>query len=127
VTEHQIKAAVRARDGFRCRLCGMGADEHASRFGRGLEVHRIIPGSDYTLDGCMTLCRPCHDLQPRSPRGFVQARRLELGLPFRFTVRIDAALVRAARAYAKDEMRTLRATVTLALRKFLAEQSADAG
>jgi hypothetical protein len=65
----RLKAAVRARDGYRCRGCGMTADEHRAIYGRTLEVHRIAPGSPYTPDGCVTLCKTCHKAQPKSPRG----------------------------------------------------------
>jgi hypothetical protein len=74
VTELEIKAAVRERDGYRCRDCGMTAAQHVERFGKTLEVHRVVPGSPYTVDGCVTLCRPCHGPKPRSPRGAVVCR-----------------------------------------------------
>jgi hypothetical protein len=28
--------------------------------GRSLGVHRLIPGSEYTVEGCVTLCYQCH-------------------------------------------------------------------
>jgi hypothetical protein len=65
----RVKAAVRERDGHRCTQCGLTARQHRRRFGRGLEVHRSSPGSVYSLEGCVTLCRPCHYQKPKLPRG----------------------------------------------------------
>lgn len=65
----KIKAAVRARDGHVCTRCGMTAAEHRARTGRTLEVHRRLPGSPYTVDGCVTLCRGCHGKEQKSPPG----------------------------------------------------------
>lgn len=56
----QIKHAVRERDGFTCAQCGLSNDEHVAQTRKQLEVHRIIPGSVYTVEGCVTLCRTCH-------------------------------------------------------------------
>jgi hypothetical protein len=64
--ELKVKEAVRARDGYRCRECGMTNAEHQRHFGRSLEVHRFIPGAAYTVEGCGTLCRWCHLKQPKS-------------------------------------------------------------
>lgn len=64
----EIKAVVRFRDGYRCRECGMTAKDHYRRFHRSLEVHRLIPGSRYSVRGCVTLCIPCHKTKPKSER-----------------------------------------------------------
>lgn len=74
LSDNRIKHAVRARDGFRCTECGMTAEEHVALHGRNLEVHRIVPGSDYTPEGCVTLCRKCHGPKPRSLRNSVGFR-----------------------------------------------------
>jgi hypothetical protein len=47
----------------------MTNQEHKTLTGRSLEVHRLVPGSVYAKDTCVTLCRACHGPQPRSPRG----------------------------------------------------------
>jgi hypothetical protein len=60
LSEGKVKSAVRERDGDRCTDCSMSNAEHKARFTRGLQVHRLKPGSAYTVDGCITLCRPCH-------------------------------------------------------------------
>jgi hypothetical protein len=72
MNEDDIKTSVRERDGYRCVDCGMGHQLHREQFGRGLQVHRLAPGSPYTIEGCITLCRPCHEMrhaeQSRQPR-----------------------------------------------------------
>ena len=65
----KVKAAVRCRDGYRCTRCGMTHEEHVARYGKTLDVHRVVPGSVYTEPACVTLCRKCHGPQPRCPRG----------------------------------------------------------
>ena len=55
-----IKAAVRKRDDYRCKDCGISNNEYMEKTGRLLEVHRIVPGSLYTVEGCETLCQQCH-------------------------------------------------------------------
>jgi hypothetical protein len=57
----------------------MSNDAHRERYGRQLDVHRTTPGSPYTVDGCVTLCKSCHGPQPRRPRG--QRFKDEPGLP----------------------------------------------
>lgn len=48
----------------------MTNEEHMERYsGRSLDVHRLVPGSDYTPDGCVTLCRKCHASKPKRPAG----------------------------------------------------------
>lgn len=56
----QFKEEVRSRDGGKCVSCGCSNSEHRLRTGRQLDVHRKSPGSEYTLEGCETLCRRCH-------------------------------------------------------------------
>lgn len=67
----KIKAAVRRRDGFKCVKCGMLNAVHIAKYGRQLDVHRIVPGSAYATekDACVTLCKACHSSQPKKPRG----------------------------------------------------------
>jgi 5-methylcytosine-specific restriction endonuclease McrA len=58
-----IKAAVRERDDNRCVDCGARRQPGKPQ----LDVHRIIPGSEYSVDGCVTLCRGCHKHKPKLP------------------------------------------------------------
>jgi hypothetical protein len=69
VTPLEVKAAVRERDGYCCTECGMTHAQHRARYRKTLDVHRLTPGGEYTLAGCVTLCRKCHGSKPRSPRG----------------------------------------------------------
>jgi hypothetical protein len=62
-----VKPAVRRRDGMRCTQCGMTNDQHMDKYGWSLEVHRLTPGSPYTVEGCVTLCRKCHGRIPKRP------------------------------------------------------------
>lgn len=78
MTEQQIKAAVRERDGYKCRECCMSNFEHVLNTGRSLEVHRLVPGSKYTIEGCVTLCRKCHGPKPKVPRDTSSRWRLDV-------------------------------------------------
>lgn len=69
MTEAEIKRLVRERDGYKCTQCGMKQKEHIYWFDKQLDVHRLVPGSPYTVDGCVTLCRPCHGPKVRSRPG----------------------------------------------------------
>ncbi|TXH55096.1 MAG: HNH endonuclease [Desulfurellales bacterium] len=71
MTETQIKEAVRTRDGLRCRDCGMTNDEHLVKYGKALHVHRLIPGSMYEEDHCVTLCYACHGPKPKKPEDLI--------------------------------------------------------
>jgi hypothetical protein len=64
-TEADIKAMVRERDGSKCLACGMTVEQHVEKFGETLHVHRVIPGTTYADDWCVTLCQPCHGKRPK--------------------------------------------------------------
>ena len=64
-----IKKAIKKRDGYKCVECGTTRQQHCEAFGQDLDVHRIVPGSKYTVDGGVTLCRPCHIKKPKTPYG----------------------------------------------------------
>ena len=64
-----------------------------------LDVHRIVPGSTYTVNGCVTLCRPCHRLKPRSEQGHSDSH----------TFSIPGDLYDALRALARRNHRTIKA------------------
>ena len=66
---------MRARDGYACTKCGVSNAAHLHLRGTQLDVHRVVPGSRYTVEGCVTLCEPCHAPEPRRNRG--QRRREE--------------------------------------------------
>lgn len=56
-----VKLAVRERDRV-CVRCGRASAQERRRWGRGLHVHRMVPGSAYTVGGCELLCKRCHCL-----------------------------------------------------------------
>jgi hypothetical protein len=60
LSDVEIKALVRHRDGYRCQSCGLAARQSVKKYGRTLEVHRRSPGARYSLKGCVTLCKSCH-------------------------------------------------------------------
>ncbi|WP_088260542.1 helix-turn-helix domain-containing protein [Fimbriiglobus ruber] len=102
MTESDVKEAVRKRDGHRCLKCGVSQDDHRATEGRGLDVHRTVPGSGYSLAPgvCETLCRKCHGSATRSPRGDVSGLARDVG-----------AAVRAARSAAGVAQKDLAAVV----------------
>jgi hypothetical protein len=93
--EATIKAAVRDRDGYACTDCGMTNDRHIERFGRSLDVHRTEAGSQYAVDGCVTLCRSCHCKKPKTLRR-KRVERVPLGARLRLSTlaKLDAAAER---------------------------------
>lgn len=75
-----VREQVRARDECRCTECGMSQDNHRKQFGTRLHVHRIIPGTQYTMENCVTLCQPCHGPKPHSKRH--EPRRKQVATSF---------------------------------------------
>jgi transcriptional regulator with XRE-family HTH domain len=75
-TQAQIKAAVRARDGWRCVECGRANDDELRECGRSLDVHRLTPGSPYSVAGCVTLCKSCHGSKPKHAHSEAPLTRL---------------------------------------------------
>lgn len=51
---------------MRCTECGTSNDDHIAFTGRALDVHRLNPGSPYSVEGCVSLCRSCHGPKPKS-------------------------------------------------------------
>jgi hypothetical protein len=111
-----IKAAVRKRDGFRCTQCGRTNEEHIEMCGLQLDVHRLVPGSEYTVDGCVTLCKTCHAPKPRRRAG--QEDRASCYVKVQITRREYAAL----RELAERECSTPRHHLKRAIRDYLPEE-----
>jgi hypothetical protein len=65
--EHEVKAAVRLRDGGRCTACGRTDGEQVARTGQVLQVHRKEPGTPYLASRCVLLCPECHASRPGGP------------------------------------------------------------
>ena len=75
------------------------------------DVHRIDPGSAYTVDGCVTLCRVCHGDKPKSRNGEGRGA---------FLVRIPLSYMLAVRKAADSLRRTSTSIIQEALEKHLA-------
>ncbi len=118
MTKAEVKTAVRQRDEYRCTECGMSNVDHVSRFKRQLEVHRIKPGSLYTLPGCVTLCMCCHDKMPVRAKG---ESDIEKNGREAFSVGLPPELVDEFRAHAKRRG-GIRYCVELAFRRFIDEK-----
>ena len=95
MTAVRVKELVRERDGDRCAHCGMVAVVHMMRWGRALEVHRIVPGSIYTVAGCVTLCKDCHEEMPTRQRGEPDAETE--GITVRIPIKYKPLLQRMAK------------------------------
>lgn len=113
----QIKEAVRKRDGYRCTECGMTREQHQKRYGCTLEVHRIVPGSAYTMEGAVTLCCSCHGPKPKRPRGTL-SKRGELAL----VIDVEPALKVALDGWVAANRRTLKAQLTMLFEQALTAQ-----
>ena len=107
----EVKALVRFRDGYRCQGCGMTSREHFSHYKKALDVHRLAPGSRYTVKGCVTLCKKCHGQQPKSDAAYGRANMLH--------VWIDSDLRDALEVACKKHRRKLRDEVSIALEDYL--------
>lgn len=66
MSEFTVKSAVRKRDGNRCQQCDITEEEHLAKYNIHLNVHRLIPGSAYRENLCVTLCHACHGTMPRN-------------------------------------------------------------
>ena len=55
-----VKRQIRQHFDNRCTQCGMTNAEHLEKTGRSLDIDRVMPGSEYTLPGCVLLCKWCH-------------------------------------------------------------------
>lgn len=63
----EIAEAVRKRDGYQCKHCGMSQSEHRIRLDSDLEVHHIVPFHNFPnakqanrKKNLLTLCKSCH-------------------------------------------------------------------
>lgn len=110
----RIKKQVRSRDGMRCTECGMTNGQHVERFGFSLDVHRIVPGSPYTMDGCRTVCRPCHGLLPKRAKG--------QGDTVGWVIRVRAEHHAVMKRLARKNRRTLLAEVMIALDRHIVDE-----
>jgi hypothetical protein len=111
---NRVKDAVRKRDGYQCRDCGMSQDEHIEIRGKQLHVHRLVRGTEYSVDG-FALCIDCHGARHRKAGDLLRGRAKTSSLG----VRLEASLVDRLAALAKENRRTLTAEVLLAIESYL--------
>jgi len=109
-----LKAEVRRRDGFACAECGVPNHEHIAAHGRQLDVHRVAPGSEYSLAPgvCVTLCRRCHSKKPRLPHGSLPKRPGRL-------IALPEPLAAALEELAAEQFTTLTRQVVTACLEYL--------
>lgn len=67
--------AMRKRDGYQCRHCGMTQADHEAKWHQVLEVHHIVPFTEFTdylaanrPSNLVTLCKTCHMRADRAIR-----------------------------------------------------------
>lgn len=113
MTELEIKATVRQRDGYRCVDCGRTQDECAGRFVRLLDTHRLVPGSPYTPTGTVSLCRRCHKRRHAPPK-----------LPAKLAFDLEPEVAVAARIAAAVARSSVSRFLTAFLRREFAEEIA---
>lgn len=117
----KIKDEARERDGYKCVDCGMSREDHVGTYGRNLDVHRLLPGSEYTIDGCVTVCFKCHRARhkvlPRAPRG--QGRDFARDIRL---VRIREKFAKQLTELAKRNETNFTQEVNRAVREFLESQ-----
>lgn len=112
VTEmNAVKAAARERDGYCCTGCGMTNAEHLKQKGVSLHVHRMKPGSVYTLDGCTTLCNRCHGQAIRRGPGEPELAVKNPPFQLRLDTMLHKALKRLAERNASDMSEEIRIAV----------------
>lgn len=123
MTEFQIKEAVRERDGRRCTECGIGEDEHYALHKQALHVHRINPGSPYSVEGGVTLCRKCHGPKPKSPP-WRNINRVKKPKSIVIAFQLSCELAEALRLFATNRKPsvTKAAVIRAALAQFLKER-----
>jgi hypothetical protein len=115
-----LKEAVRSRDGHRCTECGTTAAQHIRQYGKTLDVHRVEPGSDYTLAGYVTLCRTCHNTGPLGPP--VPGNAADLT-----HLRADAAWINRVNAEAERLGLSLSAYIRLAVNERMERTASERG
>jgi 5-methylcytosine-specific restriction endonuclease McrA len=92
-SETDVKKAVRKRDQNQCRDCGMTHQEHLAKYDRDLQVHRLVPRTNYVKSDCVTLCIPCHGKKPRRTEDAFWCKDLRW-LGFNLYDQRDAAIYR---------------------------------
>ncbi len=119
MNKEQIKKAVRKRDG-KCIRCGKTNDENISETGVSLDVHRRVPGSKYTVKGCVSLCRKCHS-ETHSDGELIDEQTAETVMTDRepFTFRLNDLLREGLDKLATRNASMLTGEIIIAIRTHL--------
>lgn len=112
----RLKNSIRQRDGFRCTQCGMTNDQHREQHNRQLDVHRLVPGSEYKPEGCITVCKACHRSLPRRQHGDTDF----YGAHEQHRIALHPKLVESLERLAARNGRTLREETLVAIEEHLA-------
>lgn len=118
----QIKKAVRERDGYRCTECSMTDEAHRERWGKGLEVHRLEPGSTYTIEGCITLCKRCHGFKPRCRHRPRQPARFTAAVVFAVKPEVRERIRRVAKSKGMRMSSYIRMAIVMRLERDEADE-----
>jgi hypothetical protein len=110
-----VKAAVRQRDGYCCTGCGMCNQEHLKQFGQSLHVHRLKPGSLYTVDGCQSLCSKCHGRAIKRAPGDPELTTVKPPV----IIRLHEDLRKGLDALAARNASTVTSEIRIAIREYL--------
>jgi hypothetical protein len=94
----------------------MTNEQSFARYGRTLDVHRLVPGSKYTLAGSVTLCRLCHARQPKC------ATNSDPHAGYLLPARVSKELYDVLRAYAREQRRSVSQVVVMLLEEALAAE-----
>ncbi len=65
---YRNRRKAKERDGYECRACGMGEEEHKEKYSKALEVHHVVPVREFddpldahSLGNLVTACMECHN------------------------------------------------------------------
>lgn len=129
MSDLEVKAKVRARDGYACRKCGMTDAEHQAQHGQALHVHRLWPGSPYIVEWCVTLCSECHGRMPRKPDDLIYPEEVERSGLFIFAFNLfdpaEARLYRLFRHEAERSGTDMNSVISSALERWAADHPCD--
>ncbi len=113
MTASEVRAELRACGGDKCSACGMTNDAHLARYGSGLQTHRKVPGSAYTVEGCELLCRPCHGKKPKGDCRTVPGRGTNIN------VWMSGDVVDAFRETCRHDRRQIKAQLEIIITEYL--------
>lgn len=122
VTVDDIKKAARRREGYKCADCGMTNEDHINFYDRQLDVHRLVPGSEYTIDGCVTVCKKCHGKRHRkiNASGWQRPASSPLGRRY-IGVHLEPIMWEALQELLTTTRRSISTEVTIALEHYFAK------